>query len=102
MRGMHQISPRETTSTIDSEKWKRISHPNVACPIGFAHWDSQVYMVTALTANSSAEEYLARYPQINRLGLIADVASGLDYLHRHNVIHGDLRAVVGSPRLRWI
>ncbi len=30
---------------------------------------------------------------IDRMGLLMDVQSGMEYLHLRNIVHGDLRAV---------
>jgi len=36
-------------------------------------------------------EYIGVHPCADRLGLISDVADGLNYLHSRSVIHGDLK-----------
>lgn len=41
----------------------------------------------ALTYINSTEEV------IDRVRLLMDVQSGMEYLHRRNIVHGDLRAV---------
>lgn len=36
---------------------------------------------------------------IDRMGLLMDVQSGMEYLHLRNIVHGDLRAVCMSAIL---
>lgn len=45
--------------------------------------------------NGNSIEYLKRNPDADRMRILREVASGVDYLHTcsSNVIHGDLRGV---------
>jgi len=36
-------------------------------------------------------DYIASDPKCNRLSLLQDALSGLDYLHRHHFVHGNIR-----------
>ncbi|KZT18759.1 kinase-like protein [Neolentinus lepideus HHB14362 ss-1] len=47
-RGMRHAKPIGMASPVELEIWKGIRHPNVACPIGFAYWNSEVYMVRSM------------------------------------------------------
>ncbi len=37
--------------------------------------------------------YIKRNRHVDRMKIVGEVASGLEYLHGNNIIHGDLRAV---------
>ncbi|KXN85253.1 Mitogen-activated protein kinase kinase kinase YODA [Leucoagaricus sp. SymC.cos] len=43
--------------------------------------------------NSNLLQYLRSFPHIPRIPLLHDIISGVQYLHRLNIIHGDLRAM---------
>lgn len=43
--------------------------------------------------NGTSTEYVDKYPTVNRLQLLYDVATGLEYLHSQRMVHGDLRGV---------
>lgn len=43
--------------------------------------------------NRDAITYVSNYSQVDRLKLCSEVASGMEYLHLHKVVHGDLRGV---------
>lgn len=43
--------------------------------------------------NGTSTEYVEKYPTVNRLQLLYDVATGLEYLHSQRMVHGDLRGV---------
>ena len=44
--------------------------------------------------NGDALSYINGTVQvIDRMGLLMDVQSGMEYLHLRNIVHGDLRAV---------
>ncbi|KDQ21210.1 hypothetical protein BOTBODRAFT_99970, partial [Botryobasidium botryosum FD-172 SS1] len=75
--------------------WKRLRHRNILPLIGICHLDSVTYMVSPWMVNGNAFDYLKRVPKASRLRLLAQVASGLEYLHafRPTVVHGDLRSV---------
>lgn len=43
--------------------------------------------------NGSALQYINSIEEVvDRLTIIGDIASGMEYLHARNVVHGDLRA----------
>lgn len=43
--------------------------------------------------NGTSTDYVDKYPNVNRLQLLYDVATGLEYLHSQRMVHGDLRGV---------
>ncbi|KAF8175098.1 kinase-like domain-containing protein [Pholiota molesta] len=75
--------------------WHRLEHPNVVKLFGTSyHMSGRPAMVMQWYDNGSAAEYLAtKNPNADRLGLILDVARGLEYLHTHSppIVHADLK-----------
>ncbi|KNZ73267.1 putative serine/threonine-protein kinase [Termitomyces sp. J132] len=41
--------------------------------------------------NGNLNEYLERNPEVNRILLVLDTAAGVDYLHKNDIVHGDLK-----------
>jgi len=71
--------------------WKRLSHPNVLPLLGVSNMHSLPCIVSAWMPYGSIIDYLMTHPKENRLGLLSDVAEGLNYLHSFRVVHGDLK-----------
>ncbi|KDQ13368.1 hypothetical protein BOTBODRAFT_33689 [Botryobasidium botryosum FD-172 SS1] len=74
--------------------WQELRHPNILPFLGLAKIDSINYMVSPFMKNGNVLDYLRKSPDIDRLKLIAQIASGIRYLHNHAplVIHGDIRS----------
>ncbi|KAF8526292.1 kinase-like domain-containing protein [Hysterangium stoloniferum] len=41
--------------------------------------------------NGSIAQYLSDHPSIDPLALLLEVASGIEFMHRHDMVHGDLK-----------
>ncbi|KAG8881629.1 hypothetical protein FRB97_009318 [Tulasnella sp. 331] len=69
-----------------------LRHPHVQSILGVCHFTSGVTsLVTPFLENGNVMQYLASHAEILPLNIAAEVASGLEYLHSMNVIHGRLR-----------
>ena len=92
--------------------WKRLSHPNVLPLLGVSvSKDPQHFrIITEWMPNGDVTEYIGSNPEVNRLRLVSpaiclprgyayvprqvsDAASGVTYLHKLGIAHGDLKAV---------
>ncbi|KAF8068001.1 kinase-like domain-containing protein [Lyophyllum atratum] len=71
--------------------WGQLSHPNVLPIYGLYRYGSRPCLVSPWMENGDLNSFLSRYPQTNRILLVSDVASGVDYLHTNDIIHGDLK-----------
>ncbi|KAJ6514763.1 kinase-like domain-containing protein [Mycena vulgaris] len=72
--------------------WGRLKHRNVLPFIGvcddIAPWP---VLVSPFYKFGHVGRYLKKHPSTNRQDLVCEVASGLQYLHAHDIIHGDLK-----------
>ncbi|KAL5641709.1 hypothetical protein ACGC1H_001996 [Rhizoctonia solani] len=74
--------------------WSRMEHPNVHRLQGVIMFrDQYLGMVSDWMENGNLHEYLRTHPSADRYELCVHVASGLDYMHSQNTVHGDLKAI---------
>ncbi|KAJ7895947.1 kinase-like domain-containing protein [Mycena olivaceomarginata] len=72
--------------------WRQLSHPNLLPFFGLYVLDNKACLISPWMDKGDLKNFLDNAPfDINRLALITDVATGLEYLHRNNVVHGDLK-----------
>ncbi|KAF9781132.1 kinase-like domain-containing protein [Thelephora terrestris] len=71
--------------------WKILNHPNILPFYGISMNPKQFCMVSPWMENGNVLSYTRRNPEANRLRLLIDVASGLKYLHRASLVHGNIR-----------
>ncbi|KAI9508854.1 ras guanine nucleotide exchange factor domain-containing protein [Russula earlei] len=67
-----------------------IQHPNVLRVFGHVTIEGVVYSVHPWMENGNIREYLRKNPDADRTRLLSEVASGLEFLHERNIVHGDL------------
>ncbi|KAF5350581.1 hypothetical protein D9756_008762 [Leucocoprinus leucothites] len=74
--------------------WSRLSHPNLLpfCgiyPLG--NYSGQIALVSPWQEYGSIRAYLKGNPSLPRILFVYDVLDGLEYLHEHQIVHGDLK-----------
>ncbi|KAF9777373.1 kinase-like domain-containing protein [Thelephora terrestris] len=79
----------EKTFIKEAITWKRLEHPNVVAFIGVTRNPFQI--VSDWMPNGTLGEYVNENPGADRVGLLLDVAEGLNYLHASHTTHGDLK-----------
>ncbi|KAJ7186086.1 kinase-like domain-containing protein [Mycena filopes] len=72
--------------------WRQLSHPNLLPFLGLYTYDGRLCLISPWMDNGDLKSFLNNPPNgINHLALVADTATGLQYLHRENIVHGDLK-----------
>ncbi|KAG8971871.1 hypothetical protein FRC05_010538 [Tulasnella sp. 425] len=75
----------------EAATWKHLRHPHILEFIGTLKRDGHLYLVSPFIANGTLVEYLFRHPDVKRVRLLRETADAIQYLHRQNVIHGDIK-----------
>ncbi|KAG6845132.1 hypothetical protein H0H87_000368 [Tephrocybe sp. NHM501043] len=73
--------------------WGQLSHPNILPFYGLSKFRSRISFVSPWAENGHLSDYLARNPDADRILLCWDTAAGIDYLHKNDIVHGDLKGV---------
>ncbi|KAF7359517.1 Serine/threonine-protein kinase STY17 [Mycena sanguinolenta] len=63
----------------------------ILSPYGIFHSERNLFVVQPWMNDGTAVEFLQRNPENDRLRILNEIASGLEYLHKEDIIHGDLR-----------
>ncbi|KAJ7767198.1 kinase-like domain-containing protein [Mycena metata] len=102
------VNPSEIEGTLqefDREAllWRQLCHPNVLPFYGIYYLEKRLCLISPWMENGNLFQYLRKKPvDMNRLSFVLDVALGVKYLHKHNVVHGDLKSanILVTPSLR--
>ncbi|KAF9230671.1 kinase-like domain-containing protein, partial [Melanogaster broomeanus] len=77
--------------------WRRLNHPNIVPFLGIAYAFGSGHfpcMVSMWMSNGTLTSYIKKcgteLALSNRLQLVEGIATGLEYLHSQNIVHGDL------------
>ncbi|KAF8169191.1 kinase-like domain-containing protein [Mycena galopus ATCC 62051] len=73
--------------------WKDLHHPNILPFLGIDRdsFPSSLCMVSPWMEHGTVIDYLKTHGHANVDKLLYEIAQGLEYLHSHNIVHGDLR-----------
>ncbi|PCH44580.1 kinase-like protein [Wolfiporia cocos MD-104 SS10] len=94
----YKAEAERPTSSADFAKevviWKQLRHRSIVPLLGVIvpRRPGPCFMVSPWMSRGNLTEYIRLNPKANKLRLILDIVSGLEFLHSHNVIHGDLKA----------
>ncbi|KIJ27061.1 hypothetical protein M422DRAFT_138631, partial [Sphaerobolus stellatus SS14] len=79
--------------------WASLSHPNILPFLGYSNSLSQTSLcgipaiISPWMRNGTLSQYLEENPdQIDKLFMLLQIANGLEYLHKNDIVHGDIRA----------
>ncbi|KAG8988058.1 hypothetical protein FRB90_002989, partial [Tulasnella sp. 427] len=74
------------------EVWYRLGHPNILPFLGACLTGSTPMILTPLSKNGNARSYRYTYPNADWLKILAQIASGVNFLHTEaKIVHGDLK-----------
>ncbi|CAE6438563.1 unnamed protein product [Rhizoctonia solani] len=74
--------------------WSKMKHDNIHQLMGVIMFKNlSLGMISEWMENGNLHEYLRKNPSANRYQLSVDVGSGLAYIHDHNMVHGDIKAL---------
>ncbi|KAG9044853.1 hypothetical protein FS837_007410 [Tulasnella sp. UAMH 9824] len=76
----------------EAATWRRLRHPHILEFLGTFERDGHMYRVSPFIENGTLVEYIAANPDINRIRLLCETADAVEYLHKNEVMHGDLKA----------
>jgi len=86
------VSKIEERVKREVASWRYLRHPNVTELIGIAylHPRRPPGLVSRFMLRNDFLAYIGRHPNLQREKAL-DVARGLQYLHQHGVVHGDVK-----------
>jgi serine/threonine protein kinase len=90
--------------------WKHLQHPNILPLLGVDLGEHRLAMISEWMDLGNINEFVKKYDGVNRVQLVShravsgrdrcdrsiqlvDAATGLEYMHSSNVVHGDLKGV---------
>ncbi|KAF9648296.1 kinase-like protein [Thelephora ganbajun] len=71
--------------------WKWLRHDNILPFVGVLHTPPLISIVSEQMENGNIMNFVRSHPKYNRLHLLADAVTGLEYLHEYSIVHGDLK-----------
>ncbi|KAF9781352.1 kinase-like domain-containing protein [Thelephora terrestris] len=71
--------------------WRRLSHPNVLPVLGISPELFPLCIVSGWMIDGNILDFMSAHPKVSRLRLLAEAASGLQYLHSMDIVHSDLK-----------
>ncbi|KAJ6462166.1 kinase-like domain-containing protein [Mycena sanguinolenta] len=88
--GQHDEMLRRLNREVDI--WSRLKHRNILSFIGICENLAPFpVLISPFYKFGHVGKYLTKHPGVNREKLVLGVASGLQYLHENDVVHGDLK-----------
>lgn len=93
----------------EAQTWKCLKHPHILEFKGILETGTDLCLVSAYAENGPLAAYLKAYPGVDRLHLVMhflrvcrgylireiqlhQIASGLAFLHKEQIVHGDVKA----------
>ncbi|CCO35893.1 putative serine/threonine-protein kinase DDB_G0275165 [Rhizoctonia solani AG-1 IB] len=71
--------------------WSKCNHANVLDLIGVAQYGGQILMVSPWIQTGNLLWFISHNKEVNRCSLGTQIASGVAYLHKREIVHGDIK-----------
>lgn len=71
--------------------WSKCRHPNVIKLLGLVMFRGKIGMVSIWMENGNLPNYLSNNPRVDRCVISRQISEGLSYLHKSDIVHGDLK-----------
>ncbi|KAF9644350.1 kinase-like protein [Thelephora ganbajun] len=71
--------------------WRHLRHTNILPLLGVNLERHQLAMISEWMDHGNINEFVERYEGVNRVQLVTDAATGLEYMHGFHMVHGDLK-----------
>ncbi|CAE6482147.1 unnamed protein product [Rhizoctonia solani] len=72
--------------------WCFPKHQNILPVLGFAVIRGHLAMVSPWMKNRRITDYIENNPSVDRLELCVQLIGAIDYLHQHDMVHGDIKS----------
>ncbi|KIO19697.1 hypothetical protein M407DRAFT_30658 [Tulasnella calospora MUT 4182] len=74
------------------EGWRGVLHRHILPFLGYATYP-QVVLISPFCQHGNLSSFLEGHPAANRVKLLSEAASGLQFLHQHNppIVHSDIK-----------
>ncbi|KAG5653804.1 hypothetical protein H0H81_010474 [Sphagnurus paluster] len=83
---------KKHASSKEGILWGQLQHPNLLSIYGvYRLKNNSICFVSPWMHHGDISNYLNKYPQVDRLLLVSDITLGMAYLHKNDIIHGDLK-----------
>ncbi|KAJ3571502.1 hypothetical protein NP233_g3710 [Leucocoprinus birnbaumii] len=91
VKTLREIENDQPDHSKEIVSWIHISHPNVV-PVYSVFLDDglKLSLVSPNITHGNICDYMRKHPEVPRMALVSDIASGLSYLHDHSIVHGGL------------
>ncbi|QRW19842.1 kinase domain protein [Rhizoctonia solani] len=73
--------------------WSKCNHPNILPLLGYSHFRDRLVIVTPWMLEGCLVDYIQGNPSLDRMQACKEVCSAVAYLHEHNIVHGDIKAL---------
>ncbi|KAG9017190.1 hypothetical protein FRB90_001409 [Tulasnella sp. 427] len=80
----------------EADIWRKLRHPKVLELLGTYESEGYIHLVAPWADNGDAYNFVRTHPNlpyISRKTILYDLADALSYLHRKEIVHGDLKLV---------